>query len=84
MKQILAIAFGILMLGSDASEAEYMGDEESEAILANGTIINKIVLNDFDDDIIEARYHVAFADRIYRCAVIFSDSRVGVMCYNSD
>ena len=84
MKQILAIAFGILMLGSDASEAKYMGDKESESILANGNIIDKFVLTNIEKEIFKAMYLVAYRSKIYKCDIMYVDARVGVMCYNSD
>ena len=84
MKLILAIAFGILVLGSDASEAEYIGDEESESILANGNIIDKFVLTNIEKQVFKAKYLVAYRSRIYKCDVMYVDARVVVMCYNSD
>ena len=84
MKLILAIAFGILVLGSDASEAEYIGDEGSEAILASGNIIDKFVLTNIEKQVFKAQYLVAFQSRIYLCNIMYVDARVAVMCYNSD
>lgn len=84
MKLILAIAFGILVLGSDAS-AEYMkGVGKGESILANGNIIDKFVLTNIEKQVLMAKYLVAYKSRIYKCDVLYVDARVVVRCYNSD
>ena len=82
MKQIIAIAIGILLLGSDASEAKVV--DRSEQILANGRIINKFIPKDDHGGIKEAEYHVIFKSRIYKCDVYYYDFRVGVECMDSE
>jgi hypothetical protein len=43
MKQILAIAIGILMMGSDASEAKEITGKAAENIIVKGKIIGSFV-----------------------------------------
>mgnify|MGYP003650259933 CR=1 FL=1 len=82
MKHILAIAIGILLLSSDASEAKAVVGPEQ--ILATGLIINKFIPKDDDGGMKEAEYHVIFKSRIYKCSVYFYNWRVGVECFDSD
>jgi len=82
MKQILAIAIGILMMGSDASEAELIDREDSKNVLRAGRIIGQFPPDQSDSADLDAWYHVYFANRLYKCGVLMHNQAPLILCWD--
>ena len=83
MKQILAIAIGILMMGSDASEAKEITGKVAENIIVKGKIIGSFLPPEHHS----VTLIVIYKNRYYHCKsrIKFSSTPpLSLRCWNQD